>query len=171
MNDITQFFTIVSSWAVAITAIVAALSAIFKPIGKFVGKVLGIRKGTDEIKKELIEVKNNMSSIKDNIEQIKISDERRDADLKTFKDEISNLHKEILRVSDENDDNERSRIRRDIMKYGDIARKGESISSRAFESLRLDYEKYHGALHGNGIVTEEYEFIRDYYNNNYSKWM
>lgn len=170
IDNVTQFFSTVSSWAVAITAIIACLSAIFKPIRIGISKIFGLRKGTDEIKDELIGVKKNMSDIKFDIEQIKKTSISRDADIKNIKDDMISLGAKLQNVSDENDENEKSRIRRDIMKYGDVARRGEPISPRVFESIRQDYENYKCHLHGNGVVTEEYEFIRDYYNANFSKW-
>lgn len=175
MQDITVFLSTVSTWAVAITAIVAALAAVFKPIRSLVSKMLGLRKGTDEIKKELGEIKKDLTEVKTDVSQMNKDGQRRDAEIKGVKDDIKEmrdeLNEKIEKVSNENDDNERSRIRRDIMRYGQRARKQEQISEREFESLRLDYEKYHGPLHGNGIVTEEYKFIVDYYNKHYAEWM
>lgn len=173
--DINQILSTVSSWAVSITAIITCLSLIFKPIRNFVVKAFGFQKNSNEIKKEIGEIKTDLNLVKGDVISIRDRGNEYDAgikevqkDIKAMKDE---LNEKIERVSYENDDNERSRIRRDIMRYGMIARRHEQISEREFESLRLDYEKYHGPLHGNGIVTEEYNFIVDYYNKHYSEWM
>lgn len=141
MKQITEILSTVSAWTVSATAIVTFLAMIFKPIRKLIGtlitKVIGKR--DDSVISELKRVE------------------------KTFLDRCSTLEKKIDEVSEANKMNERDRLRSEIFRFGNAARRGEPIGVEEFRSLQRDFEKY-TALGGNSIAHDEYEFVRDYFN-------
>lgn len=59
--------------------------------------------------------------------------------------------------------NECDRIRAEIFNYGRIARNHHHISTEEWRHIQDIYYKYHEVLKGNGQVTEEYNFIKEYY--------
>lgn len=59
--------------------------------------------------------------------------------------------------------NERDRLKHVMFEYGNRARKKDSIPGEEFRYLQQVFEKYTN-LGGNDIAHDEYEFVRDYYN-------
>lgn len=66
-------------------------------------------------------------------------------------------------LSDRINDNECDRIRAEMFNYGRIARNRGHISTEEWRHIQDIYYKYHEVLKGNGQVTEEYNFIKEYY--------
>lgn len=82
----------------------------------------------------------------------------------TKSDEIHQSIKDsVVNLTDKIDANECDRIRSEIFNYGRIARTHHVISVEEWRHIQDIYYKYHDVLHGNGQVTEEYEFIKAYY--------
>lgn len=156
MHEITEVLTTFSSWAIAVTAIMAALAAVFKPIRKFV-LWLGRRLFGEKKDKAVDEIKRVEVSLIDRIDKM---NEKHDEVEKTLSEKIDE-------VSLKCDIYERNRLRTNIFEMGNCARKHQVISSEEFRNLQQDYEEY-TELHGNGTAAIEYEFIVDYYN--HSGW-
>lgn len=155
MEQISEFLTIFSSWAIAITAIMAALSAVCKPVRNFivwVGKRI-FASGESKDAKIVEEIKRVESTLSSKMD--KINDRHNDVE-KVLSDKIET-------VSAKCDMYERNRLRTNIFRMGNFARKHQWISSEEFRNLQQDFEDY-TALHGNGIAAKEYEFVVDYYN-------
>lgn len=142
MKQITEVLSTISAWTVSATAIVTFLSLIFKPIRKVIGTLISkiVGKRDDSVIVELKRVE------------------------KTFLDRCSTLEQKIDDVSKANQANERDRLRSEIFRVGNAARHGEPISIEEFRSLQRDFEKYTN-LGGNDIAHDEYEFVRDYFDN------
>lgn len=70
-------------------------------------------------------------------------------------------------ITDNINANEKDRIRSTMFNYGRIARNHGHITSEEWRYLQNLYYKYHNDLGGNGVVTEEYEFIKKYYYTQY----
>lgn len=85
----------------------------------------------------------------------------------TFLEKSNAVHQEIVdsvgTLGDKIDANECDRIRSEIFNYGRIARTHHVISVEEWRHIQDIYYKYHDTLHGNGQVTEEYDFIKEYY--------
>ena len=143
MQQITEFLTIFSSWAIAITAIVTALAAVCKPIRKFIvwiGKKLFDPK-TNKVVDELKRVEAGLSEKMDQINA------RHDAVEKVLSDKIDE-------VATKCDLYEKNRLRTNIFRMGNCARHHEVISSEEFRNLQQDFEDY-TELHGNGTAAIE----------------
>ena len=65
-------------------------------------------------------------------------------------------------LSEKVDANERDRLRQELFRYGNLARRGAKISGEEFRYLQECFEKY-TRLGGNGIAHDEYELVRAYY--------
>lgn len=61
------------------------------------------------------------------------------------------------------DANERDRIRHEILSFSNSLREGCQHSKDEFQHIQELYYKYHEVLQGNGLITEEYEYIRCIY--------
>lgn len=131
MEQITEALSVFSSWAVSVTAIVAALSAVFKPF----------RKAMTAVRKKICG----------------------DTGIERIQKQIETLDGKIDSVSEKADDNEKDRLRSELFRYGNYARKGAVITSEEYRLIQRMYTKYE-KLGGNDIAHDEYEFIRDYYN-------
>ena len=136
MENITEVLSTISAWATSATIILAALSAIFKPIRNAImwlfRKVVGTS-GNEKV-----------------INEIKIVEEK--------------LSEKIEAVSENCDLNERDRLQQIIFNYGNFARRKQEISGEEFRFLQRAFKKY-ACLGGNDIAHDEYIFIENYYNN------
>ena len=61
-------------------------------------------------------------------------------------------------------ENEKSRLSEYLFRLGHVLRTGGRITDREFQQVQESYYKYHDELHGNGRVTDEYNYIKDKYN-------
>lgn len=89
------------------------------------------------------------------------------AEVRTFMERSEAGDKELAEaikgIRQDMNTNECDRIRAEIFNYGRIARNHHPISTEEWRHIQDIYYKYHEVLHGNGQVTEEYEFIKGYY--------
>ena len=67
------------------------------------------------------------------------------------------------------DANERDRIKQEILAFSNSLRDGANHTKDEFQHIQELYYKYHEELNGNGLITEEYEFIRSVYRKTYNK--
>ena len=153
-QGIDQFLKIVttfSSIAVSLTAILAFLSAIFKPVRNFIvwvyKKINGNRDKTAEMINKIDEVKTCLS--------------------KEVEDVKTELTQKIQEVSDSNDNNEMKRIRWEILDFANSCknkRKHTQDEYRHIIEIHDDYEqllKKTGAE--NGFLDAEYDYILKLY--------
>ncbi len=146
MPKIVETLSMFSSIAVSLAAIIGLLSTVFKPVRNgvlwIIRRIYGTRK--DEMMDEIIGVRDELC-----------------AKIEGVKDSINDVSQKV-------DENEMDRIRSEIFKYGNYARKGEKISGEEFRRLQEVFDKYEH-LGGNGIAHDEFRFITNYYNT--SGWL
>lgn len=82
---------------------------------------------------------------------------------KAITDALERLRNDVERLEKKTDENEKDRIRREVFYNGSRLRRGESINTETFRSLQIDVDKYF-AMGGNGIVKEEWDYIRAKFN-------
>lgn len=145
MSSTTGIITTFTAFMVAILLFVEnSKKLVFKPLSKIFNFLFGWihRKEDKQIK-----------AIQDSLDNfIKKSDERDDIIIGM----VNNLSVRI-------NDNECDRIRAEMFNYGRIARAHGHISTEEWRHIQDIYYKYHEVLKGNGQVTEEYNYIREYY--------
>lgn len=92
----------------------------------------------------------------------------RKEDSKRFKElhkEIQEIRKDIVLISNQQNVNEKDRIRQDILNFAEKLRVNRTkpqffnISLHSFTAIFEEYDKYKYVLGGNGYVDEEMEFI------------
>ena len=86
-------------------------------------------------------------------------------EINIVKKNIDEINIKIDNLEEKTDDNERDRIRNEILMFGNALRCGQTFPKDNFEHIRDIYQKYHEKLHGNGLITEEYSYIMNIYNN------
>ncbi len=74
----------------------------------------------------------------------------------------------VMELEEKVDENERDRIRHEILGFAYNLRDGKLYSKDAFQHLQELYYKYCEVLKSNGLITEEYSYIRGVYLNMYS---
>lgn len=79
--------------------------------------------------------------------------------------QLDEYNKRLVALKRDIDENEKDRIKQIIFHYGAVSRNKGHISIEEFRYIQDIYYKYHGPLNGNGKVTEEYELISSYFNN------
>lgn len=73
------------------------------------------------------------------------------------------IQKHMGQLEDKVDENERDRIRQEILSFANSLRDGKEHTKDEFQHIQELYYKYHEKLRGNGLITEEYEYIRSIY--------
>ena len=152
MSDILNWLNSATGIITTIVAFMAAIllfienskKIVFNPLTKL-GKILFGWMSKDQ-SKELKEIRNEINQF------VERSDKR--------DEEIFGLIHGLTTTVKEN---ECDRIRSEIFMYGRMARNHQSIGDEEWRHIQDIYYKYHEVLHGNGQVTEEYSFIKDYY--------
>lgn len=154
MEQVDQFLKVVttfSSIAISLTAILAFLSAFFKPIRKFITwvykKINGNRDKTAEMINKIDEVKTCLSQEVENVK--------------------TELTLKIQEVSDSNDKNEMKRIRWEILDFANSCknkRKHTQDEYRHIIEIHDDYEKLlEKTGQENGFLDAEYDYILKQY--------
>lgn len=158
MEEVTKVLSTFAAWATSISVILAALSAICKPVRDFFIWLFKIIFGNkeNEILKELKEFEWRIDK---KIEEVS---SKVDIKIDTLSDKVDEKIKEVAEKVDEN---ERGRLRQEIFNYGNKARKHEKIDGEHFRYLQECFHKYHDELKGNSIAMDEYLFVEKYYNN------
>lgn len=136
--------------AVAITAILAA--------AKGIGAILSwLWKKIMKPKNETLQAINNLKS--EMCQKFNQADQK----LQIVEQKCQDLKQHYLEVKNQNDQNEKDRLRDIIFRYGNYARRGTHISSEQFRNLQRNYVKYR-KLGGNDIGQQEYKMTAEYYN-------
>lgn len=151
VNSIIPILQTFSTIAVSLTAIVALLSAIFKPVRQFVvwsyKKIVGSKDKNETIIKKIDQVETVLSEKIDNVE--------------------TTLSKRIQEVSNRNDENERDRIRWEILDFANSCRNGRKHSKEEFShvlDLKVKYERLlEQSGERNGVFEEDFKYIEGLY--------
>lgn len=97
--------------------------------------------------------------------------EKQVADIKQEKAEYEKHNKELLveiidklnELNKRTFENERDRLRGELFNTGNRCRRGQALYPDEFRYIQAVYDKYTNELHENSIGTDEYNFIRDYF--------
>lgn len=151
LNSIVSILSVFSSIAVSLAAIIALLSTIFKPIRKFViwayKKIIGEKSKSEEIIKKINDFQNEITKKVDNVE--------------------NTLSEKIQAVSDRNDENEKDRIRWEILDFANSCRNKRKHSKEEFKhiiDLKVKYEKLlEKTGDRNGVFEEDWKYIEEIY--------
>lgn len=73
---------------------------------------------------------------------------------------IENLSKQIKKVDEKVDINERDRIRYEILQFSSSLREGYRRSENEYTHIEELYQKYHDELKANSYITSEMDYIR-----------
>jgi len=151
LNPIVQILSVFSTMAVSLTAIIALLSTVFKPIRKCVAwmykKLVGNKDKNEEILKKINDLENTFTTRVDNLE--------------------NTLSTKIQEVSDRNDENEKDRIRWEILDFANSCRNNRRHSKEEYNHVIELKEKYERLLEKtgdrNGVFEEDYKYIEKLY--------
>ena len=153
VNAIVPILQTFSAMAVSLTAIIGLLSLVFKPVRQgvvWVYKKVSHNKDRDEkLIKKMNDMEQTFTTRVDNLE--------------------STLSKKIQDVSDRNDENEKDRIRWEILDFANSCRNNRKHSKEEFNhiiELRVKYEKLlEKSGDENGVFEEDYRYIQSLYAN------
>lgn len=137
-----------------IAGVISALGVIYKLLRGWLKK-FEKRFATSEIESTLTK---KMTELQEKVLNTLVSKEQ------SMLQKIDDLDKRLTALSIKNDENERDRLKDVLFRYGNFCRKGSVITSEEFRKICQDFSKY-TSLGGNDIAHDEYEFIKDYYNN------
>lgn len=151
LNKIAQILAVFSQMAISLTAIIALLSAVFKPVRSGITFVLKKIYGTRDKNKEVLT----------QIEDLK----------NTFTQTTTELENKLIgmiqEVSDRNDENEKDRIRWEILSFANSCRNGKKHSKEEYNHIIELKVKYTNLLNKtgdkNGVFEEDYKYIEQLY--------
>jgi hypothetical protein len=73
---------------------------------------------------------------------------------------IDDLKEQIKEIDKKVDENERDRIRYEILQFAGSLRNGLTRTSTDYQHIEELYSKYHDTMHCNSYITSEMEYIR-----------
>lgn len=79
---------------------------------------------------------------------------------------IDSLGKQITKVDEKVDENEKDRIRYEILQFSNSLRSGKQKTENDYTHIEELYQKYHEKLHANSYISSEMDYIRSCKNNN-----
>lgn len=82
---------------------------------------------------------------------------------------IDSLGKQITKVDEKVDENEKDRIRYEILQFSSSLRSGKQKTENDYTHIEELYQKYHEKLHANSYISSEMDYIRSCKNNNTQK--
>lgn len=154
MGDIDKIASVLSTFssiAVSIGAIIALLATIFKPFRKTVVFIF----------QKLWEQKDKYGEILERMGEVENTLSKKVDDVKT------GLTQKIQEVSDRNDENEKDRIRWEVLDFANSCKNGRRHAQDEYRHIIELNVKYHRLLdkHGeqNGVFDTEFEFIKKDY--------
>lgn len=153
VNALVPILQTFSAMAVSLTAIIGLLSLIFKPVRQCIvwiyKKVTHGKDRDEKLIKKMNDMEQTFTARVDNLE--------------------NTLSKKIQDVSDRNDENEKDRIRWEILDFANSCRNGRKHSKEEFNhviELRVKYEKLlEKTGDENGVFEEDYRYIQTLYAN------
>ena len=147
-NRITEGLQSFATWATSITIIVAALSAVCKPVRNVIRFVFNRLWDKKDKNKEIIERINNVeSALSREIDSVKTT-----------------LSGRIQEVSDRNDEDTKDNIRWTILDFANSCRNGRRHTRDEYEHMFRLADKYEKLLkpdEKNSYFAAEYEYIKD----------
>ena len=157
INEIVKVFSAFSAIAVSLSAIIALLSAIFKPIRSAVSwcykRIVGNKDKNEAVLKRIDDVENTLSK--------KIDSVRTD------------LEDKIKEVSDSNDKNEKNRIRWEILDFANSCKNSRRHTQDEYKHIIEAHDEYELLLEKtgekNGFLDAEYEYILKQYTEHQEK--
>ena len=130
------------AWIGAAVAFAAALATNLAAVGKPIGAAIReaeARRGDRQLLKEIAATAKKTAG-----------------DTAVLAGSLSRLERRV-------DDNEADRLAEVIFCYGNLARRGHALNGEDFRFVQRVYEKYSSGLGRNGIVAEEYDYIKESY--------
>lgn len=151
LSSSTGIITTFTAFMVAILVFIEnSKKLVFKPLTKIFGFLFGwLHKDADK----------QLQALQDSLDAFIEKSDKRD-------DIIIGM---VNNLSTRMNDNECDRIRAEMFNYGRIARGHHHISTEEWRHIQDIYYKYHEVLKGNGQVTEEYNYIKEYYYSQFEK--
>lgn len=154
INAIVPILSTFSTIAISLTAIIALLSVLFKPVRKFVvwiyKRITKYKDRNEEVIKKINEMEELLTKKIENVESV--------------------LSMQIEEVSNRNDENEKDRIRWEVLDFANSCRNGRRHSKEEFVhifELRTKYERLLKKTGGeNGVFEEDYKYILKVYGTN-----
>lgn len=151
VNKIVPILQTFSAMAVSLTAIITLLSLVFKPFRSFIvwvyKKMIHEKDRNEVVLKKIDDLEQTFTTRVDNLE--------------------STLSKKIQDVSDRNDENEKDRIRWEILDFANSCRNGRKHSKEEFNhiiELRVKYEDLLAKSGDkNGVFEEDFKYIQRLY--------
>lgn len=154
MNDIDKIAALLSTFssiAVSLGAVITLLATVFKPVRKaivFIFNKLWDRKDKNqEIINKIDKVESTLSKKVDGVRE--------------------ELTKKIQEVSDRNDENEKDRIRWEVLDFSNSCKNGRRHAQDEYRHIIELNAKYHRLLDKsgdqNGVFDTEYEFVKREY--------
>lgn len=151
INALVPVLQTFSAMAVSLTAIIGLLSLIFKPVRQsvmWVYKRISHGKDRDEkLIKKMNDIEETFTMKVDSLE--------------------TSLSKKIQDVSDRNDENEKDRIRWEILDFANSCRNGRKHSKEEYAHVIELKEKYERLLEKtgdkNGVFEEDFKYIEKLY--------
>ena len=78
---------------------------------------------------------------------------------------IEQLGKQITKIDEKVDENEKDRIRYEILQFSSSLRNGRNKTENDYTHIEELYSKYHDKLKANSYITSEMDYIRSCKNN------
>lgn len=173
LSSTTGIITTISAFMVAILLFIEnSKKLIFKPLSKIFNFLFGWlhKKDREEavaLRKSVIEFMDQSNAQDEKIIGIIDNLDGKVMDIAEHVDgldsQMKDLDNQIKDLDGQVKDNEKDRIRQEIFHYGYIARMKAPITTEEWRHIQEIYKKYHDVLKANGMVTEEYEYIKEYY--------
>lgn len=151
LTKASEVLAVVSGMAVSLAAILALLSTIFKPIRKAIAWLF-----------------NRLSDSKEKNEQLFSRIDKVESTLSKKVDDVrSELTSKIQEVSDNNDRNEKNRLRWEILDFANSCKNGRRHTQDEYKHIIEAHDDYETFLEKtgdkNGFLDAEYEYILKLY--------
>lgn len=151
LTKASEVLAVVSGMAVSLAAILALLSTIFKPIRKAIAWLF-----------------NRLSDSKEKSEQLFSRIDKVESTLSKKVDDVrSELTSKIQEVSDNNDRNEKNRLRWEILDFANSCKNGRRHTQDEYKHIIEAHDDYETFLEKtgdkNGFLDAEYEYILKLY--------
>lgn len=151
MNSIASALAILSQISVSLVSIIGFLALIFKPVRRLVvyvyKRIVGDKDKNEKVITKINELEQTFSNKVDNLE--------------------TTLSNKIQEVSDRNDENEKDRIRWEILSFANSCRNGKKHSKEEYNHIIELKVKYTNLLNKtgdkNGVFEEDYKYIEQLY--------
>lgn len=147
LNHVSSVISTFSQIAISLTAIIGLLSLMFKPVRQFVSWIY----------KRTIVTKDKTKDILDKINDVETALSKKVDDVR------DDLTKKIESVSDRNDENEKDRIRWEILDFANSCRNGRKHTKDEYEHIFRMNDKYKKLLKDqevNSYFKAEFEYIK-----------